>query len=226
MASQPQLLERLNEPMPKPLHGVYAITDATLLPGAQLLTATEEALKAGLGLLQYRNKGLPWQARCDEAKQLLRLCRAYNTPLLINDDVDLCIKIGADGVHLGQGDTKLTSARQRLGAQALVGITCHSDLELAKQAQEHGADYVAFGRFFPSSTKPNAPPASVEVLRQASKELSLPIVAIGGINAENGATLIDAGANMLAVIHYLFANPNISARVQKLNSLFSQTISR
>ncbi len=212
--------------MPNPFHGVYAITDETLLPGAQLQTAVEQALQAGLGLLQYRNKKLPWQARCDEAARLLTLCRRYNTPLLINDDVDLCLESGADGVHLGQGDTKLVEARQRLGTQALIGITCHSDLQLALQAQDKGADYVAFGRFFPSATKPNAPPASIDVLRAARKELSLPIVAIGGINAENGGTLIDAGANMLAVIHYLFANPNIGARVETLNSLFSQTISR
>ena len=206
--------------MLKPLQGVYAITDQSLLQGDQLLLAAEEALRTGLGLLQYRNKEDSWPARCTQARQLLMLCRKHNTPMLINDDVDLCLEIGADGVHLGQGDTKLSEARDRLGEDALIGITCHSDLTLALQAEHNGADYVAFGRFFASKTKPNAPPASLDILRQARRELSVPIVAIGGINAENGGALIAAGANMLAVIHYLFASHDIGSRVQKLNSLF------
>lgn len=212
--------------MSKLFQGVYAITDQTLLPGPKLLAGAEEALQAGLGLLQYRNKGNAWQSRCNEAAQLLALCRQHNTPLLINDDVDLCLEVGADGVHLGQGDSKLLEARKRLGHDAVIGVTCHSDLTLALQAQNKGADYVAFGRFFPSSTKPHAPPAPLAILRQAHSELCLPLVAIGGINAENGGTLIDAGANMLAVIHYLFASPDIGARVQKLNSLFNHTTNR
>jgi len=212
--------------MPKPLQGVYAITDQTLLRGPMLLAGVEEALSAGLGLLQYRNKGDSWQSRCDEAAQLLKLCRRYDTPLLINDDVDLCLEVGADGVHLGQADTKLTDAKQRLDDNALIGVTCHSDVALARQAQDNGAHYVAFGRFFPSTTKPHASPATLDTLHQARRELTLPIVAIGGINAENGHTLIDAGASMLAVIHYLFASPNIDVRVQKLNALFNPAINR
>ena len=209
--------------MHSPLRGVYAITDENLLAGPALFSAVEEALRAGLALLQYRNKSAARQSKCAEAAQLLRLCRHYDTPLLINDDVELCLEVGAAGVHLGQADTKLVEARQRLGEEAIIGITCHSDLSLALRAQVAGADYVAFGRFFPSHTKPNAPPASIQVLQQAKAQLAIPIVAIGGINAENGQALVTAGADMLAVIHTLFASADVEAEAKALNALFRTT---
>lgn len=207
--------------MPQSLHGVYAITDETLLSGSDLFARVDEALSAGLALLQYRNKHADRKHRYEEASELTRLCRLYDTPLLINDDVDLCLEVGADGVHLGQSDTKLHDARRRLGANGLIGITCHSDLSLALRAQEAGANYVAFGRFFPSLTKPDAAPAAIEILQQAKAQLHIPIVAIGGINAENGEALVMAGADMLAVIHYLFASPGVYQRASALNALFS-----
>lgn len=209
--------------MSPPLRGVYAITDENLLTGPALLLAVEAALRAGLALLQYRNKSADWPNKCAEATQLLRLCRRYDTPLLINDDVALCLAVGAAGVHLGQADTQLPQARQRLGSAAIIGITCHSDVDLAVRAEAAGADYVAFGRFFPSLTKPHAPQASVQVLRQAKARLGIPIVAIGGINTENGPGLVSAGADMLAVIHSLFASPDVGARAQALNALFRAT---
>lgn len=200
--------------------GVYAITDATLLSPDDLSNRVEDALRAGISVLQYRNKQLDWRARVRQASALNALCTTYRIPLLINDDVDLCLEVGAAGVHLGQADTQLRDVRTRLGAHSIVGITCHSDLILAERAQEDGASYVAFGRFFPSSTKPNAPPADVTVLRRASARLNVPIVAIGGINAENGAALLEAGADLLAVIHYLFAFPDTFDRAQRLTALF------
>jgi len=209
--------------MPHPLRGVYAITDENLLAGPALLLAVEEALRAGLALLQYRNKRADWKRRCVEAAQLSRLCRQYETPLLINDDVALCLEVGADGVHLGQTDSKLLEARQRLGDSAIIGITCHSDVSLAQRAEAAGADYVAFGRFFPSLTKPHAPPASIKVLQQAKTLLAIPIVAIGGINTENGQALVTAGADMLAVIHTLFASPDVAVQAKALNALFRTT---
>jgi thiamine-phosphate pyrophosphorylase len=149
------------------------------------------------------------------------LCRRYGTPLLINDDVALCLAIGADGVHLGQNDSGLRQARERLGPSAIIGMTCHSDLALAHKAEENGASYVAFGRFFPSVTKPHAVPADIGILPVARAALKVPIVAIGGINAENGGALITAGADMLAVIHDLFAFPDVEIRARALNSLFA-----
>lgn len=204
--------------------GVYAITDETLLTGVLLCERVQAALEAGLSLLQYRNKHSPWTERVAQCQTIKTLCGQFQTPFLINDDVDLCLEVGADGVHLGQGDARLRSARQRLGDSAIIGITCHNNLSLARDAQEQEASYVAFGRFFPSSIKPLAPPATLDDLRQARAALRLPIVAIGGINPENGATLIEAGADMLAVIHYLFAFPDVSARVRQLNLLFQPSI--
>ncbi|MDP1932151.1 MAG: thiamine phosphate synthase [Gammaproteobacteria bacterium] len=200
--------------------GVYAITDETQLPGSLLEERVTEALIGGISLLQYRNKKGNSAQRLLECQLLKSLCNQYDTPLLINDDVDLCIAVGADGVHLGQSDSGLEKARLRLGDKAIIGITCHSDLVLAQKAEKQGASYVAFGRFYPSSTKPLAAPASLEILHRARQTLALPIVAIGGINAENGAALLDAGADLLAVIHYLFAFPDVAVRIRQLNTLF------
>lgn len=205
------------------MRGVYAITDPNLLPGDSLYTQVAAALEAGICLLQYRNKAASWAQQCTEAATLLTLCRRYHTPLLINDNPDLCLEVGADGVHLGQGDTELRAARQRLGTTAIIGITCHDSLDAAIRGQEQGASYVAFGRFYPSSTKPHASPADMSILRQAKAQLQLPLVAIGGINAENGSALVAAGADMLAVIHTLFAHPDVSERVRRLQQCFAPT---
>ena len=202
--------------MASTLKGLYGITGAE-----QGLEAVEAALTAGLCLLQYRNKTDREGVREAQALELLALCRRHGTPLLLNDDVELCARIKADGVHLGQQDLTLTAARNRLGPEAIIGITCHQSLDLARQAKEGGADYVAFGRFFPSSTKPEAPAASPEILAIASRLLSLPIVAIGGINTENGASLIAAGADMLAVSEGLFAARDVAATASKLKRLFT-----
>jgi len=204
-----------------PLRGLYAITDEALLPGPLLLERVQAALRAGLAVLQYRNKKSPADVRLEQVRELLALCRHYNTPLLINDDVALCRTAEADGVHLGQGDLGLRQARDQLGPRAIIGITCHSDLALASSAQAEGASYIAFGRFFPSLTKPHAVPADIGILPRARAALDIPIVAIGGINAENGGALITAGADMLAVIHDLFAFPDVESRARKLNSLFA-----
>jgi thiamine-phosphate pyrophosphorylase len=215
-------LERLTVLEASKLEGVYAITDAALLPQETLKNRVEAALQAGLCLLQYRNKKDLWSDRVAQAQELAALCQRYNTPLLINDDVDLCLEVGAAGVHIGQGDEGLISARSRLGDRAIIGVTCHDRVDLAIRAQEDGATYAAFGRFFPSRTKPEAPPASIETLLQASESLRVPIVAIGGINAENGAILLEAGANILAVINYVFAHADAGARVTQLKALFNQ----
>ena len=188
------------------LSGIYAITDDILLPEPTRLEAVAAALGAGISLLQFRSKSGTRASRLKAAIELLVLCRANHVPLIINDDVDLCLAADADGVHLGQRDAALESARTRLGPAAIIGVTCHSSVDSAVQAQLAGADYVAFGRFFDSATKPEAPPAQLEILGQAKAALSIPIVAIGGINAENGADVLAAGADMLAVIDAIFGD--------------------
>lgn len=194
-----------------PGSGLYAITQTDHKSDVQVLTEVEQAIKGGAVVIQYRDKN---RARHPElAEKILWLCREYTIPLLINDDIDLAATIGADGVHLGKYDGDIDNARHHLGKQAIIGVSCYNDLPLAIAAEQQGATYVAFGRFFPSSSKPLASPAQLETLQQARAVLTLPIVAIGGILPENGASLLAAGADVLAVIGGVFSNqPEQAAR--------------
>ncbi len=205
------------------IHGLYAITDPALIPDRQLLPAAEAALRGGARLLQYRDKTATPAQRRHRASQLQTLCRQYGALFLVNDDPALAADIEADGVHIGQSDGGIARARQRLGPDKIIGVTCHGDLTLAEQAAEGGADYVAFGRFFPSRTKPQAPPADSAILQQARKRLAIPLVAIGGIDAENGGRLLEQGADALAVIHALFSSPapeHVEQAARRLAALF------
>ncbi len=206
------------------LHGLYAITDSTLMPDDEaLLSQVEQALAGGARLLQYRDKSSDQARRLRQARLLNTLCARYGVPLLINDDVELARASGAAGVHLGQQDGSLAAARRRLGGDAIIGITCHDQLDLARQAVDGSADYVAFGAFFPSATKPEAKPAPLSLLQTARQQLDCPIVAIGGISVDNAAQVIAAGADLLAVIHALFAAPDIQARAQRFARLFDDS---
>lgn len=206
--------------MIRSLHGLYAITDSTLLPGDRLLAGVEAALRGGVRLIQYRDKTAPVVEKRRAATLLLQCCRDYDVPLLINDDLTLAEEIGADGVHLGQTDHDLHDARRRLGPKAIIGATCHDSLTLARRACAVPVDYIAFGRFFPSQTKPDAPTAPLNLLTEA-RTLGKPVVAIGGITPDNASQVIDAGADMLAIVHGLFAADDIEARARTLSSLFS-----
>ena len=204
------------------LRGLYAITDSQLLAG-KLLPHVEAALDGGLTLLQYRDKSNDDARRLREAQALLDLCQRYKAHLIINDDAELAARLGV-GVHLGQTDGPLTPARALLGSQAIIGSTCHSQLELAEQAAKEGASYVAFGRFFNSSTKPGAPTATLEVLDHARARLNLPICVIGGITLDNAAPLVAHGADLLAVVHGLFGAESareVTLRAKAFNTLLS-----
>lgn len=207
------------------LKGLYAITQAEPIDAEALTNQVAAAIAGGARVVQYRGKQADRSARYAAARALLDLCRRHGIPLLVNDDVALAQAVGADGVHLGQTDCPLATARAQLGPNALIGISCHNDLELARQAAAGGADYVAFGRFFGSSTKPQAPPATIETLRRAHRALDLPIVAIGGITPHNGAPLVAAGADMLAVVHGIFGQPDIRAAAAAYAALFSTAAS-
>lgn len=220
--------------MTRHLRGIYAITNDLLMTSENFLAAVEGALAGGVRLLQYRNKAVatqPADRRVAIGCCLLELCQQYQVPLLINDDLEFCAEIGAQGVHLGQRDGDCRYARARLGPEAIIGITCHDSLKLAQTAAAEGADYVAFGRFFPSATKPEATPAALDILFEARKQLDIPLVAIGGINADNGGSLIEAGSDMLAVIHDLFGEldesnaedirQHVKQRAERLTSLFT-----
>jgi len=204
------------------LRGLYAITDRQLATGLPLADQVALALAGGARVIQYRDKETEPERRQQEASRLLQLCRQAQRPLIINDDLELAHQIGADGIHLGRDDPNPATARARLGADAIIGVSCYNRLPLALQAQDAGADYVAFGRFFPSRSKPDAVPADPVLLREARRQLSIPIVAIGGITPENGGPLVAAGADMLAVIQGIFGQPDIRAACQRFLPLFDQ----
>jgi len=205
------------------LRGLYAITDSQLLAG-KFLSYVEAALEGGVTLLQYRDKGNDESRRLREATALLKLCEQYKTRLIINDDAELASRLGV-GVHLGQTDGSLTLARTILGREAIVGATCHGSLELAEQAKADGASYVAFGRFFTSNTKPDAPAIALEILEQARARFHLPIAVIGGVTLENAPQLIAHGADLLAVVHGLFGADTpqeVTRRARAFNALLKK----
>lgn len=198
--------------------GLYAITDSGLLQG-RLLTAVADALAGGARIVQYRDKSSDPVRRRQEATALLALCRRHDVPLLINDDVGLARDIGADGVHLGQGDAALADARHQLGAQAIIGITCHDSLDLAAAAAAGGADYLAFGALFSSASKPGARRCPPAILSEA-RRFRLPLVAIGGITPDNAKDVIAAGADALAVIASLWQTTDIVGRAHQFSQEF------
>ncbi len=198
-----------------PLRGLYAITDNKLIKAEQLTDTVEKAIIGGAKIIQYRDKSNNQQLRFKQAQALHKRCQKYKIPLIINDDITLAQQIGAEGVHIGKNDVELGAARTILGDNAIIGVSCYNQLSLAQQAVEAGATYVAFGSFFVSRTKSQAVRCSVDVLRQARKALNCPLVAIGGITPDNGAELIAAGADCLAVIHGLFGQADVTAAAQR-----------
>jgi thiamine-phosphate pyrophosphorylase len=199
--------------------GVYAITPETADTG-RLLAQVEAALAGGVAAVQYRDKSGDIARRHEQASELAALCRRFNVPLIVNDDLRLADLADADGVHLGRDDGSLREARIILGKGKFIGASCYQSLDLALAAQAAGADYVAFGSFFPSPTKPAAGRADADLLRAATRVLRIPIVAIGGITAANAPQLIDAGADSVAVLSALFDAADIRAAAHALNQLF------
>ncbi|MEW5972283.1 MAG: thiamine phosphate synthase [Pseudomonadota bacterium] len=206
------------------LRGLYVITDTALIPDDRFAERVEAALRGGARIVQYRDKRHDAELRLGLATEMVRLCRAHGALSIINDDVDLAARVGADGVHVGREDAALAHARNRLGQGAVIGVSCYNRLELALEAAAHGADYVAFGRFFPSRVKPEAVPASMDLLREARKKLSLPLCAIGGITADHAAPLVEAGADMLAVISDVFAAADVEAAARRYAPLFNSSL--
>jgi thiamine-phosphate pyrophosphorylase len=202
--------------------GLYAITDSTLIPPGQLTRGVSQAIAGGATVIQYRDKQASDHTRYRDATALATLCRQHNIPLIINDDVELAATAGASGVHLGKTDPPIRQTRERLGPRAIIGVSCYNDLERAVAAAQAGVDYVAFGRFFPSNTKPNALQADATLLHHARRQLDLPIVAIGGITPGNGQSLLAAGANLLAAIHGVFGQPDIRAAAAEYAELFRE----
>ncbi|HEY7840445.1 MAG TPA: thiamine phosphate synthase [Gammaproteobacteria bacterium] len=204
--------------------GVYAITDCVNLPFDAVLQKCRIILDCGAAAIQYRDKETSAETRRERASALLQLCRASRVPLIINDDPELAVSIAADGVHLGADDPPCRAARARLGPRARIGVSCYASLDAARSAVAEGADYVAFGAFFPTATKvPRARPG-VEILRQAKTELPAHIVAIGGITPDNAGALVAAGVDLVAVVGALFSAPDPAVVMRKFTRLFAEAV--
>jgi len=199
--------------------GLYALTFETADTG-HLLRQVEAALAGGVAAVQYRDKSGDVARRHEQASELVALCRRFGAPLIVNDDLRLADLAGADGVHLGRDHGSLREARIILGPGKFIGASCYQSLDLARAAQAAGADYVAFGSFFASRTKPDAPRASLDLLRDAAPLIQVPLVAIGGITPANAPSLLDAGADSLAVLSALFDTPDVRIAAHDLNQLF------
>ena len=185
-----------------------------------LIQKTQLAIEGGAFMVQYRSKILDRDVKMQQCAAILRLCREYEIPCIVNDDVDMCRSLEADGVHLGEKDDNIAEVRRILGEDAIIGSSCYDQLERAKQAQKEGASYVAFGAMYPTSTKPNAPRATIGLLREANSQIQIPIVAIGGITVNNAHDVIETGVDAIAVINSLYESHSIKETAETLSQMF------
>jgi len=199
---------------------LYLLADTSVLQDDALLQAVAAALTAGVKVVQYRDKSDDTLKRRDDAKALRALCAAHEAVFLVNDDAGLAVETGADGVHIGREDGGIAVARSLLGEEKIIGVSCYNRPQLAREAQAQGADYVAFGAFFPSGIKPEAVRADFSLLHDDA--LHIPVVAIGGINAENAAPLIENGASALAVISAILKADDPGRAAREIVQLFEK----
>ncbi len=202
------------------MQGLYLVTpnwDDT----AKLVDCTAAALDAGAALVQYRNKDADAALRREQGAALLALCRRYGRPLVINDHVDLCLTLDADGVHVGGTDVSVHEARAAVGPGKIVGASCYGDLALARAAERDGASYAAFGGFYPSTVKRYSFVTQPEILDQARAVLTIPLVVIGGMTPENAAPLVRKGAHMVAAITTIYASADPGGAVRAFDRLFA-----
>ena len=197
--------------------GLYVITDERLMGRKDFIKKIAEAASAGAGLIQLREKASRLRDRLELAKEAVKTAHAHGARLVINDDPWLAAAIGADGVHLGKDDATVKASRALLGPGALIGVSCYGDIELALRSQQAGADYVSFGACFRSPTKPRELIVPLSVFGEAKKKLTVPLVAIGGINGGNAALVLAAGADMLSVVSSVFARGRIAAAIKELH---------
>jgi len=205
------------------IKGLYAITpDSADLN--TLIQKTKSAIEGGAFMVQYRSKIQDRDVKMQQCAAILRLCREYEIPCIVNDDVDMCRILEADGVHLGEKDDNIAEVRHILGEDAIIGSSCYDQLDRAKSAQKEGASYVAFGAMFPTSTKPNAPRATLALLKEAKREIQIPIVAIGGITVNNAHDVIKTGIDAIAVINSLYEAKSIKETAETFVKMFHQKI--
>ena len=201
------------------IRGLYAVTPDEQ-DSERLAALVQASAEGGARLVQYRNKTASSELRETQARALASICRRHRIPLIVNDHVELAVAIGADGLHLGRDDGDVAAARARL-PHALIGVSCYNELERAIAAERGGADYVAFGRFFDSTTKPGDIRASLELVAQAKRAVGLPIVAIGGITLANAPALVSAGVDALAVVSALFDSADVRTAAAEFANLYA-----
>jgi thiamine-phosphate pyrophosphorylase len=202
------------------ISGLYAVTP-DIDDTASLLEKIEAALSGGARLLQYRNKTASAALRLTQGQALLALCWKFQVPLIINDHLDLALALDAQGLHVGSEDGSASEARRRLGSDKILGVSCYSRIEDARDAVAAGATYVAFGGFYPSKVKPGGTARTpIKLLGEAKRALNVPVVAIGGITLDNAPALLAAGADSVAVITALFEAPDIRSAARSFDKLF------
>jgi thiamine-phosphate pyrophosphorylase len=202
------------------MRGLYLVTP-NWNDTDRLLAATEAGLRGGAVLVQYRHKDADAALRMEQCRALLALCRRYRIPLVINDHLDLCVALDADGVHLGGADGDLARARQVLGPGKIVGASCYGELALAVAAEQAGASYAAFGGFYPSPVKKYDFVTQPDLLDQARAAVSLPLVVIGGMTPENAAPLVARGAQLVAAITSVYNAPDPKVAAHQFARLFA-----
>ncbi len=185
-----------------------------------LIKATETALSVGVGLLQYRHKTANGELRLEHASALLKLCRQHNVPFIINDHIDLCIELDADGIHVGGTDASVAVVRTLMGKDKILGASCYGDFALAEQAQIAGASYVAFGGFYPSRVKKYEVSTPASIVSKAKSQLTLPVCVIGGMTPDNAKPLVKEGADMVAAISSVYSAEDIATAVREFAALF------
>lgn len=202
---------------------LYGVTDRGNLHGKTLLQQVEESLKGGVTLVQLREKHLSFQEFLEEAKEMKELCHKYGVPLLINDNVEICIESGADGVHVGQKDMEAGAVREKLGKDKIIGVSART-VEQAMAAQNAGADYLGVGAVFSTSTKEDAKPLDHEILKAITKAVDIPVVAIGGISSENVSQLKGTGIDGVAVVSAIYGKENPKEASENLKTLVSEVV--
>jgi len=202
--------------------GIYLITEHERLAFAEVFAITQSVI-GSISALQYRNKSTDNKLKRVQASKLLKLCNDHQVPFIINDNIDLAIELGADGVHLGREDPDCIEAKRRLGQQKLIGVSCYNEIQRADQAVADGASYIAFGALFPTSTKANTVQASTDLIQQAKQRYTVPVVAIGGITTANCDAAINAGADLLAVVSSVYLADDPVAVIHQFNQLMTKT---
>ncbi len=208
----------------KKLRGLYVITNETLMPEKKFLSMAGAAICSGISVIQYRDKSTDKTKRISQASALKNLCDEHNVIFIINDDINLAKQVDADGVHIGKNDVSLKQARQQLGANKIIGVSCYNQLTLAESAVNEGADYIAFGSFFGSNIKPDAAVAKADIITSFKQKFDTPVCCIGGITSENHLPLSHAGADMLAVISDIFSHSSSADITSSCKRFFMTTL--